>query len=163
MELYLIRHAEAVRLGERGITTDEDRPLTEEGLAQAGRLGAGLQRRGIRPALILTSPLVRARQTAEQLARELAGPVPEVRICAELAPGFKRRKLARTVETLMEPGPLALIGHQPGLGIWAGWLIGSKKVHLDLPKAGVACIRASGQLYKGTGTLLWLLPPEWLT
>jgi phosphohistidine phosphatase len=161
VELYLIRHADAVRLGERGITTDEERPLTEEGLAQAGRVGAGLQRRGARPVLILTSPLLRARQTVDQLASELAAPTPEVRICEELAPGGKRRKLARFVEGL-GPGPLALVGHLPDLGAWAGWLLGSKKVHLDLPKAGVACIQASGELKKGAGVLLWYLPPEWL-
>jgi phosphohistidine phosphatase len=161
VELYLVRHAEAHRLGERGITADENRPLTDEGQAQTRQLGAALQRRGLRPGAVLTSPLVRARQTAEQLVSQWPAPAPEVKVCEELAPGTKRRKLARAVGGLgLEQ--VVLVGHQPDLGEWAGWLIGSKKAQLGLSKAGVACIRADAELAKGAGTLLWLVPPEWL-
>jgi phosphohistidine phosphatase len=161
MELYLVRHAEAYRLGERGVTADEERALTERGEAQARQVGAGLQRRGVRPGLVLTSSLVRARQTADLLAAQWTAPAPEVQVCAALAPGAKRSKLARAVADLGQ-GQVVLVGHQPDLGEWAGWLIGSKKVQLDLAKAGVACVRCDEDVDKGAGTLLWLVPPEWL-
>src|ERR1700730_7056055 len=74
MDLYLVRHADALALGERGITEDAERPLSEEGQAQAKSVGAGLQRMGVHLNLIVSSPLVRARQTTEGLVREWAAP-----------------------------------------------------------------------------------------
>ena len=71
MKLALIRHAEAVVLGEQGTTADFDRMLTELGRRQAAALAQALQRIGCIPGLILTSPLVRAWQTAEILAETL--------------------------------------------------------------------------------------------
>ena len=161
MDIYLIRHADAFRLGERGATTDEERPLTEQGEAQARRVGAGLERRGVRPAVVLTSPLVRARQTADLVASQWLAATPPVQNLKELTPGSKRRKLARALGDLAKDSVI-LVGHQPDLGEWAAWLIGSKKAQLDLAKAGVAHIDCEGAPDKGKGTLRWLVPPEWL-
>jgi phosphohistidine phosphatase len=161
MELYLIRHADAYPIGERGITADEDRPLTPEGEAQARQVGSGLQRHGIRPEIILTSPLVRARQTAEHILAQLSPPGIELQGCPALAPGSRRRKLGRVLNDLARES-VALVGHLPHLAEWGAWLIGSKKASLDLVKAGVACFRCEGEAGKGTGTLLWLVPPDWL-
>src|SRR4051812_10843184 len=63
MEIYLIRHAEAVALGENNVNADEDRPLTPAGETQSKAIATGLQRKGVAFQLILTSPLLRARQT----------------------------------------------------------------------------------------------------
>jgi phosphohistidine phosphatase len=161
VDLYVIRHAEAHPLGEGGIATDEERPLTEAGQARARQVGQGLQRRGVRPELVLTSPLVRARQTAEQLLAGLSQPAPELRLCQALEPGSRRRKLARAVNDLGKER-VALVGHQPDLGEWVAWLVGSKKAHLDLAKAGVAYVRCDREADKGAGALVWLAPPEWL-
>src|ERR1043166_8620613 len=68
VELYLIRHAHALALGERGITNDEDRPLSEEGEAQAVAAAKALAQRGVVLDKLYTSPLVRARRTAEIMA-----------------------------------------------------------------------------------------------
>jgi phosphohistidine phosphatase len=160
VDLYLIRHAEAHDLGERGVTEDAERPLTEQGEAQARQVGAGLQRRGVRPGVVLTSPLLRARQTAELLAAQWSSPVPEVQALAALAPGSKRRKLARALNDLGQQ-QVFLVGHLPDLAEWAAWLIGSRKARLDLPKAGVAHIHCQEALDKGVGTLGWLVPPGW--
>jgi phosphohistidine phosphatase len=161
VDLYLIRHAEASPLGEQGIQADEDRPLTEAGQSQAGQVGSGLRGRGPLPEVVLTSPLVRARQTAERLLAQWPAPAPELRLCDELAPGGKRRKLARALNDVGRER-IALVGHEPDLSEWAAWLIGSRKARLDLPKAGVACIHCDGQVKKGGGTLVWLVPPDWL-
>src|SRR5579883_817378 len=126
MDLYLIRHADALPLGVQGFTEDGARPLSDEGRAQAKALGEALSAKGIRLDKIATSPLVRARQTADGLLAAWSGSTPELVVCEELVPGSKRRKLARFLRQL-GGNAVAVVGHQPDLGRFAGWLIGSKK------------------------------------
>jgi len=160
MDLYVIRHADAVALGERGISRDSDRPLSEVGDAQAKAIGVGLAARGFRPGLIVTSPLVRARQTADGIQRQFAQDPPALQEADEAAPGVKPKRLARFLRGLSADA-VALVGHQPDLGEWAAWLIGSKKAHIDLAKAGIALIRCPDGPRKGGGTLVWLVTPDW--
>jgi phosphohistidine phosphatase len=160
MELYVIRHAEAVPLGEQGITADEERPLTPAGERQAAALGAGLPAVGVLLELILTSPLVRARQTANGLVEHWrAGPLT-VEVCNALSTDFKPRKLARAINGA-DKQSLAIVGHEPSLSAWTAWLIGSRKAQLEFGKAAVACVQVDGAVGKGAGRLAWLVPPEW--
>jgi len=161
VDLYLIRHADAIPVGERGIQEDVDRPLSEQGETQARTVAGGLQRRGVSLSVIVTSPLRRARQTAEGILRAWTPPGPELLVADELAPGGKRRKLARFLRN-WGADKVALVGHQPDLNDFAAWLIGSKKAQIDLAKAGVAYITCGDGPRKGTGSLLWLVAPEWL-
>lgn len=161
MDLYLIRHADALPVGEHGITEDATRPLSETGIAESRRLAAGLPRRGVRLDLVLSSPLVRARQTAEHMLALWLAPVPELKTCAELAPGLKPRKLIRLLRKIGQKS-VALVGHQPDLGDLAAWLVGSKKAQIDLAKGGVACIACAEEPGKGAGVLTWLVTQEWL-
>jgi phosphohistidine phosphatase len=162
MELYLIRHAEAISLGEQNIHVDADRPLTDKGGEQAKMVGAGLQRKGVTLQAILTSPLMRARQTAEGILKAWSGSAPEVQVIDQLTPGTRPRKLARVLKDLQKE-QVALIGHEPDLSAWASWVIGSKKAQLALAKAGVAHIRCDGNPGKACGTLIELVTPEWLS
>ena len=73
MELYLIRHADALALGERGITDDAERPLSEQGENQCRTLAHGLLQKGITLDGLVASPLVRAKQTADLLVAQLVG------------------------------------------------------------------------------------------
>ncbi len=161
MELYLIRHADARPLGEGGINDDAERPLTDRGEAQARELAAGLQKRGIHLDLLVTSPLVRAKQTALGMQRQWSLPVPELQVCAELAPGLRPKKLSRSLRE-SSGNAVGLVGHMPDLGVYAAWLIGSKKAQIDLAKAGVAYITCPDRPRKGDGTLVWLVTPEWV-
>jgi phosphohistidine phosphatase len=161
MDLYLIRHADALPLGEGGITDDAERPLSPDGRSQAQKLGSGLQRRHVRLELVLTSPLLRARQTAEGMLTSWAEPKPELRLCDELGPGGSPKKLARFLRELGDDA-VALVGHQPDLGSHAAWLIGSKKAQVDFGKGGAAYITCAKQPRKGEGTLIWLVTAEWL-
>jgi phosphohistidine phosphatase len=160
VDLYLVRHADAVPLGECGVTEDESRPLTKKGEEQARRLTSGFHAQAIQLDLVLASPLLRARQTAQWMLQEWPKPTPELRICEELAPGGKRRKLSRFLRQLGSHR-VALVGHQPDLGTYAAWLIGSKKAQLDLAKGGVAHIICEQGPGKGDGTLAWLVTTEW--
>jgi phosphohistidine phosphatase len=161
VDLYIIRHADALALGERGVTSDEERPLSEEGHKQAAQLAAGLKRRGVKLELLLTSPLVRARQTAEALVKPESEVASELQTCDELAPGRRRKRLAKFLLGTAR-NAVGIVGHQPDLGEFAGWLVGDKKVNLDLAKAGVAYIQCSDLPRRGGGTLIWLVTPDWL-
>ena len=160
MDLYLIRHAEAVPSGDPNYVEDE-RPLTVTGHDQARALAAALRAHGVRFDRIVTSPLPRARQTAEELVPGLLDPNEALKEYAALAPGGRRRKLDRLLLG-MEADTVALVGHEPDLGAYAARLIGSKKGQVKIAKAGVAVIHFDGPPGKKSGTLTALLTPEWL-
>ena len=109
---------------------------------------------------LVTSPLLRARQTAEEVLEHLSSPTPELHTCDHLAPGGKRRKLTRFLRGLGAQS-VAIVGHMPDLGLYASWLIGSKKVQIDLAKAGAACIHFEDKPDKAEGVLTWLVTPQW--
>src|SRR5262249_1281613 len=122
------------------------------GFAQARALAPALQQHGVRLEVVLTSPLLRARQTAEGLLEHWPDPKPELRQCDELAPDVKSSKLARFLRKLRKDS-VALVGHQPDLSAHVAWLVGSKKAQLDVAKAGIARITCSDEPDKGTGVL----------
>jgi len=159
LHLYLIRHAEAVPNGDPNYADDE-RPLTDAGREQARRLGTTLAAHGVRFDFVISSPLTRARQTAEELLQGLGTNPPPLEFADELACGAKPRKVDRLV-LKYDGESIALVGHQPDLGEYAGRLIGSKKASVDFEKAGIACIACEDPPGKGCGALLWLLTPAW--
>jgi phosphohistidine phosphatase len=161
MHIILVRHAEAVAIGEDGVTTDYDRHLTALGQDQAGRLATALEDRKVVPTLVVSSPLVRAKQTAEPLMRLLPITTGEPLYCDYLATGsMKRRKLTKYLEEL-NPDVAMLVGHNPELSEYAAWLIGAADDAVPLEKAGAAAIRFDDAPGKGRGALEWLVTPEW--
>ena len=114
MRLYLCRHAQAAP-GE----PDESRVLTPRGLEQARELGARLAALPEPPRLVVTSPLVRARQTAEELARATGA---TLRVEEALAPGATADTLGGALAS--DTGPVAIVGHQPDCSEIAYALIG---------------------------------------
>jgi phosphohistidine phosphatase len=101
--VFLVRHAHA-ETGE----PDESRPLSERGRDEARLLAETLAARDNPPVLVLTSPLLRARQTAEEIARAAEA---ELRIDERLAPGATADQLRESLAA--EDGPVAAVGHQP--------------------------------------------------
>jgi phosphohistidine phosphatase SixA len=161
MDIYLIRHGDALPQGAGSIKTDEERPLTDEGWKQATCLGRALKKRGVVLDALLTSPLVRAQQTALQLRNMLELTEAQVETRDELAPGGRPKKLARCLNGM--PGnSVGLVGHQPDLSQYAGWMLGEKEVQIHFAKGGAALIRVEGSLVKGAGVLMWLVTPEWV-
>jgi phosphohistidine phosphatase len=125
MRVYLCRHAQAVP-GE----PDELRELSAAGLQQARALGETLAARVDPPVLVLSSPLLRAQQTAAEIGRATGAPV---RIDEALAPGATAETFARALED--EQGPVATVGHQPDCSEIALALIGQDP---GFPVAGMA-------------------------
>jgi phosphohistidine phosphatase len=159
MKLILVRHAEAVELGADGVATDFDRPLTELGRRQASALAAALKARGVQPQAILTSPLVRAVQTAEPLAAELTPGTPAAvndwLVIGELRP----KKLTRAAAEV--GSVVVLVGHQPDMGEYLEWLLGPAGDNIKFAKAAAACVAVGGDAQAGSGVLEWFVTPLW--
>jgi phosphohistidine phosphatase len=125
MRVYLCRHAHAAP-GD----PDELRELSADGLEQARALGEALAGRAEAPALVLSSPLLRAQQTAAEIGRATGAPV---RVDEALAPGATAEALAHAL--VDEQGPVATVGHQPDCSEIALALIGRDP---GFPVAGMA-------------------------
>lgn len=161
MNLYVIRHAEAVDRRTDGIERDYDRPLTEHGANQAHALGTALRERGWVAETVVSSPLVRTMQTTEQLLDAWGRHPNEIVTCDFLACGeMRRRKLSKFLEGL-GVGSIAIVGHMPDLAEYLGWLLGTDGQQVPLEKAAAALVRFNGPPAKGDGELAWVVTPEW--
>ena len=162
MDVYLIRHAEAIERDPAGGMADEDRPLTDTGRSQAQHIARRLPGRGAKIERLFVSPTVRTRQTAEPLIAAWGLAADAVVDCPELAPEGKIRKLVKRITK--EPATsIGLVGHRPDLNEFAAWLIGNKKARIAIGKGGIALIRVDDEeLTKGSGELIWLVPDGWV-
>jgi phosphohistidine phosphatase len=158
MDLYLIRHADA-GTPVNDPDADAQRPLSKLGHTQARELAVWLTKLGVRLDAIVSSPLARAVQTSEEMLAHLPEPLPTLHVHEEVGLDLRPRKVVKFLRDLGKSS-LAVVGHQPTLGMFAAWLIGSKKAHIEPAKAGVAKITGD-ELGKADGTLVWLSSPEW--
>src|SRR5882672_3680705 len=161
MELLIVRHAVAFERDRHRWRDDGARPLSPAGLRRARKAAAGLKEFSKAPDRLLTSPLVRARQTA-QILTDVAG-WPQAEEVPELAPGAP----ALAVLTLLGKDRsklVAVVGHQPGLGhLLAACLLGDGGALLiELKKNAVACVAFEASPGAGRGALKWLATPRML-
>ena len=161
MELLLIRHAIAFDRDSARWHDDGERPLSPAGIRRARQAAAGLGKLIKPPEQLLTSPLLRARQTAEILTEVARW--PRARQAPELSPGEAPPTLLRL---LARSGGkrLAVVGHQPDLGhLLTVCLIGSgNNLAIELKKHAVACLSFPGRIGPGRATLKWLATPRML-
>jgi phosphohistidine phosphatase len=158
MDLVLFRHADALNVGEAGIKTDEERPLSDKGKVRAKASARGLKALGLKPDLILSSPLVRARQTAEIVARE-TGLNGDVEICDALEPGGLPRDLLVRLSEAMDLECVICVGHLPDLGVLASqFVFGLPGVEIPIKKAGICHLEIVDSL--DTARLVNFLSPQ---
>lgn len=160
MMLYLMRHGLAVEPGTPGFKTDADRALTAKGRRQMRKIAAALAEMELEFDLILTSPFVRARQTAEIVAATLKLK-KRLKFCNPLAVGGDPAVLLRQLERLKPlPENLLLVGHEPGLShLLSILLTGDLQLSVDFKK-GALCKLEIKKLHLGAcATLSWLLTP----
>jgi phosphohistidine phosphatase len=157
IQLYLIRHGIAEERGEAW-PDDTKRPLTDEGMARLRKSARGLDRLGVALDLVLASPLVRARQTAEIMAAEL-DPRAHVQISEPLAPGGTFQALMADLEKHSRRARIALVGHEPGLGELAARLVGTRH-SIEFKKGAVCRIDVDLLPPSAPGDLRWLLTPK---
>ena len=162
MLVYLVRHAIAIeRNGVPGFD-DASRPLTDKGIDRMRRIVRGLDHLGVTVDEIWTSPLVRARQTADILAksRHFQG---GVRVVPALAPGGDATQVLRELHSGGPRTAVALVGHEPDMGELAGLLLTGRSAALfDFKKGGVACIEIEKSGMPLHGKLCWLMTPKQL-
>jgi phosphohistidine phosphatase len=145
-----MRHGHSPTPSEAGVPTDALRPISERGRDDALRAAAAVRERGHRPALVLHSPLLRARQTAEAVAKALGAP-------AEEFPALDNTLPAEEVAAALEErgagvAEVMAVGHQPQVGELAA-LIGRQLV--DFKPAGLAVLEL-----EPAGRLLWSASPD---
>lgn len=136
MKLYLVRHGEAVEKSE--MISEPHRYLTSHGRDCFRITARTVAKEVVAPDCILTSPLVRAVQTAEILAETLAFTGP-LRVAEELAPGFDRRGLDLLLDRCFPASELVLVGHEPDMGFLVASLLGRRGSY-PLKKGGVAAL-----------------------
>jgi len=155
MRLYFLRHATAEE--RTGALPDAERRLTAEGVRESRGVAAGLARLGVRFDAIYTSPLARARETAEVVAAGLQGPAPVP--APALAYGCGIAELSRLLHGRRDRDHVLLVGHEPDFSAMVGALIGGGLVRMK--KAAIASVDVSA-VSPGAGELRWLLNPEQL-
>ena len=155
-ELYLVRHAIAAERGSEW-KDDTKRPLTERGVSRFKEEVKGLRRLDVALDEIFTSPLVRARQTAELLAAGLDGK-PPVKVLDALAPGHTPAAVMTQLARVAKRRRIALVGHEPDLGELAAHLIGAGRA-LAFKKGGICRIDLGSLTSKQAASLTWFLPP----
>jgi phosphohistidine phosphatase len=153
--LYFLRHGQA---GNRAEWQGDDsaRPLTTDGKRRMQREAAAIRALGVSPEVILSSPLVRAQQTAEILAEGLD---LRDRLVTDrrLGPGFDPRQLKALLAAHRDASALLLVGHEPDFSDTISRLIGGGR--LDVKKGGLALVELEDRTALA-GRLLWLLPPR---
>jgi len=152
MKLYLVRHAEAIERS--GAMPDANRYLTPKGRSAFRKIARRVRKAGIAPAVIFTSPLLRAVQTAEILGERLNHEGP-VFVARELSPGFDHRGLRALLHGYGDIEEAAFVGHEPDLGDIAATLL-ALPGGFPLRKGAVLALEADGSVRKGTAKFLWL-------
>lgn len=159
MNLYIVRHAIAVEEGTPGYEDDSQRPLTDSGRKKMKKIVKGLRQLDIELDEILTSPYVRARDTAKILAE-----------------GFKMKDKIAFTDNLIPPGNfdllideivekhavdnLALVGHEPMLSRFISFLAtGDQDARIMLKKGGVCLLSTDDLRQERRAALQWLLTP----
>ena len=153
MKVYFLRHGVAAE-PEDWKGSDYDRPLTDDGRERMAREAKAIRKLDLKLDAILTSPLVRAKQTADIVARELRMPSKEDE---RLGGDFDVSSLEAILQGCADLKALMLVGHEPSMSSVIGRLIGVARI--DLKKGGLACVELPDAATM-TGDLLWLIPPK---
>lgn len=156
-ELYLIRHGVAAERGDN-YPDDTKRPLTNEGVQKLRREAKALVALDLTFDVILTSPLVRTRQTAEIIGAAFRNAPPVVNM-PSLVPGGTHNAIIEELTKQHRRHSIALVGHEPGLGELAGRLIGLRKP-LEFKKGAICRIDVTALPPTGPGRLRWFLTPR---
>lgn len=151
--LDLVRHGEALQAAEGG---DALRRLSDAGRETIGRLAGHYAREASRPGAIFTSPLARARETADLLCEAL--PALEPAVLDELIPDGEPADLVAALSARDLPGHVILVGHQPLLGRLVAFLASGREA--GFPAGALVRLEFPGALAARAGVIQLELPPS---
>jgi phosphohistidine phosphatase len=163
MEVLVVRHAIAADRGTLATPAEDDRerPLTEKGRKRMKSIAQGLARCGPTLDTLATSPLRRAVETAAILAGICETPDPEV--LTVLEPEGALEGVLAWLRERQRDQALALVGHEPQLGLLASWLVcGRRRAFIELKKGGACLLHFDGKPDPGRAILRWALTPAQL-
>ena len=155
MILYLVRHGIAVDPNDPKSPPEPERPLTAKGVQKTRTAALGLLELKVKPDVLMTSPYVRAAQTAEIFAEALGFSPPKIRTHDALKPSGNPAEITREILRLRAK-ELMCFGHAPQLDLMIAHLIGVQHVCTSLKKAGVACLEHSASHAKISAYNWWL-------
>lgn len=158
MEVYLLRHGMAVERG-TAIYPNDDRPLTDEGRAKMERAAKGIAKLVSGFDLTFSSPLSRAKETAEIVLRQFDGD-NEIEISDALLPLAAPVEAVALLNRHRDCKRVLLAGHEPNMSRLATHLLGGDARVVDFKKGALCRIDVQGRALKSPGTLIYLLPPR---
>ena len=161
MNLYLLRHGIAAEPGVAGFQLDSERPLTAKGENRLRTAAKAMAKLDLSFDLILSSPFLRAKQTAEIIAKNFK--LRKKLACSDdLTPTGNPRLLIQELNQFRpEPENVLLVGHEPYLGKLIALLAaGNTSLEIDFKKGGLCKLEAEFLLYGRCAKLVWLLTPR---
>ena len=159
MNLYIVRHAIAIERGTPDYKDDSQRPLTDSGSKKMKKIARGLEGLGVQLDVILTSPYIRARDTAKILA-DRYDMTDRIYFSENLIPPGNFEALVFEIHEKYDLANVALVGHEPMLSSLIRWLTtGDADARITLKKGGVAYLSSDSIYQDGRATLEWLLTP----
>lgn len=160
MRIYLIRHSNAVEPGTPGYEDDSQRPLTEKGRDKMKDIAYALKALEIQPDRIISSPYVRARETAEIVAKVLKYK-QDLSFSDTLVPEGEADQIIGEINEKYNVDELVIVGHEPCLSGLIGTLVaGNPDLAIDLKKGGICCLAADDLRVERKAVLEWLLTPK---
>jgi phosphohistidine phosphatase len=159
MILYIVRHGIAVDRSDPNSPPEPDRPLTAEGVKKTRLAALGLAEMGIKADAFITSPLIRAVQTAEIFAEALGYAPNKVRSSENLKPAANPAEFLKELARI-KAKEVMCFGHAPHLDTMISQMAGARGVFTSMKKAGVACFEHGAS--QGRWELLWLATPKML-
>jgi len=157
MTVYLLRHAIAEDRSASGL--DRDRALAPEGVERLGNVLRVAAKAGMRPSLVLSSPYVRARQTAEQAHHFLFCKQPVV-LSDAFTPNGSPRKAWEEIRTFETEEPLLVVSHDPLISGLFSYLLGVSEFIHSFKKAGLAKLDFTRTGAKPSAEIQWILTPS---
>jgi phosphohistidine phosphatase len=154
MILYIVRHGIAMDRTDPKSPSEAERPLTAKGVQKTRAAALGLRALPVKPDVLLTSPYVRAAQTAEIVAEALGLPPEKIRVSDTLKPAAHPAETAKEIVQL-KAKEVMCFGHAPQVDQMIAHLAGSQSPFTELKKAGVACFEQGTS--RGKWMLRWIL------
>lgn len=156
MLLFLLRHGQAGN----NFPTDFERELTDAGRAASRSIGLLCRTQHVQFTHVFSSPLIRARQTAEAVMENVTGPAVE--LSEHLTPESDPRILLEFLRTLPASARVLLVTHEPFVSGCIAQLVSDGHALISMKPSSFACIETYGAPARGSGTLRWLIAPELL-
>jgi phosphohistidine phosphatase len=159
MILYIVRHGIAVDRTDPKSPAEAERPLTARGVQKTREAALGFCALGAKPDTLITSPYVRAAQTAEIFAEALGFSPEKIRVSESLKPAQNPAEIVKEISHL-KAKEVALFGHAPHLDLLIAHLAGSRGPFTEIKKAGAACFEQASPHTRWN--LKWMLTAKFL-